>query len=289
MRGHIGDDGEVTLFNPVTATVCGVLAKPAPGPHLLISHFQRDIPIAFSANGRHLLVGNGSPVATAWDTANLQPVTTFTNAGPIRCAAFSPDNRLLLTAGVGPVRLWDASSFRLLRMFAESNMTCAVAFAPNARRFAAAGAAVDISLWDCNTGNRVGTLPGYRRWSNLSLAFSPVGDTLAAGSVEGSILLYDVNRLKLVRRFKGGAGPVSGVAFSPDGRLLAACGIGGTVKLWKTDAEYPVATVASGINWPISVAFSPKGDLLAVGSRERNVRLFRAADIAVLREVTSLK
>jgi hypothetical protein len=67
----------------------------------------------------------------------------------------------------------------------------------------------------------------------LSAAFAPDGKTLAAGSWDSTVYLWDVATGKEIRRLAAQDGLVNVVAFSRDGTTLASNGMSGTLRLWE--------------------------------------------------------
>ncbi|MEH2282559.1 MAG: hypothetical protein V7K90_14730 [Nostoc sp.] len=81
-------------------------------------------------------------------------------------------------------------------------------------------------------GNLLQTLTGHSS-GVFSVAFSSNGQTLASGSSDNTIKLWDVRKGNLLQTLTGHSYSVHSVAFSPDGQTLASGSGDKTIKIWQ--------------------------------------------------------
>ncbi|MGW0435459.1 WD40 domain-containing protein [Micromonospora sp. NPDC003197] len=133
-----------------------------------------------------------------------------------------------------------------------------------------------IGLW-ASLGSRPDrTLTGHTDVVT-SVAFSLDGKTLATGSRDMTVRLWDVATGKSAAALTGHTESVESVAFSPDGKILASGSGDKTVRLWDVASGATTATLTGHNGWITSVAFSPDGRTLATGNGDDTVRLWEVA------------
>src|SRR5262249_36124571 len=98
-----------------------------------------------------------------------------------------------------------------------------------------------------------------------SVAFAPSGHLLASASNDKTILLWDVDKRRVLRSLSGHTDHVNSVAFNADGRTLASGGDDKTVRLWDLEIETPLLTLTPS-SAVYSVAFRPDGKTFAAGT-----------------------
>ncbi|MHC4955643.1 MAG: WD40 repeat domain-containing protein [Planctomycetota bacterium] len=151
-------------------------------------------------------------------------------------------------------------------------------FAPDLR--SAAAMKRKVSVVDLASGNVWTVFDGHGDaafWSQQgasALAFSPEGDKIATGGMQGYVRIWtsDSGRERLA--FRAHEGRVSAVGWSADGNWLATSGADGRVCIWDALRGHEIAKLGEGRrSRATALAFSPRGGVLAT-SQDTHLELW---------------
>ncbi|MDZ8054630.1 MAG: protein kinase domain-containing protein [Aulosira sp. ZfuVER01] len=129
------------------------------------------------------------------------------------------------------------------------------------------------------------TLIGHSSSVN-SVAFSPDGKTLAIGSDDKTIKLWNLETGELIRTLTWRDFDfdfVTSIAISPDGKTLASGSFNKTIKLWNLATGELIRTLTGHSSYINSVAISPDGNTLASGGKDKTIKLWNLATGELIR------
>jgi len=173
------------------------------------------------------------------------------------------------------VELQDATlSGALMRecVFTETfDAITAVAISRSGQYWAAASQRGEVQVWR-EAGQTLHLAWQAHTDMVWALAFSPDERTLASGSFDNSVKLWDVESRALLWSGWHTKGPTC-LAFAPDGSLLASGEYGATVRLWDAKLGTPLQELLHP-SVVFSLAWSPDGRLLASGDVAGTIRLW---------------
>jgi WD40 repeat protein len=224
--------------------------------------------VAWDDTGQ-LAAGQADGVAAIWTLPAPELLTG--NASTV--VEYSPDGKTMAVGG-SSVQLWNVASRSLIatRPLAGGASVNGMSYSPTAPLLAVAYSDGTVAILDPRTLAPVGqpfrvTATGYA----ASLAFSPDGATLAAGTDNGTLQLWSVAspaHPRLLATEQDSGAPVSTVRYAPDGHTLAAASRDGGIRLWNVASPAsPVpdgAPLAEAPGHPVGLAFTPDSTVLAV-------------------------
>jgi WD40 repeat protein len=234
--------------------------------------------LAYSPDGKLLASGGRDWVARLWEPDSGKQLHAFeavthlsmpvTHLGWVLSVAFSPDGKVLATAGDyrdQMIRLWDVRTGKHLRTIeGHRGHVTSVAFSPNGKMLASGGADETIRFWNWETGRETRQLRGHTGRINC-ICFAPDGKRLASGGADRAVRLWDVLTGRVVQPLPALDGEVNAIAFTRDGKVVALGGNAPAIKLADPVSGAEIRRLNGFSGLVFSLAFSPDGKTLAAG------------------------
>ena len=238
--------------------------------------------VAFSPDGKTFATANEDVAAVQlWEVSTGDLISTLTIPRPEtdppwdRRGAidltFSPDSKTLAIATAGEhsyLQLWDVHTGKIISRLAEHSEQAALPVNDKVFIDLRSGG---IQLRDVNTGEVVQDVT--KVWMNLiehireiggveAFSISPDATTVATGSNDGSLQLWNLYTGNPISTLTGHTGSVNALAFTEDGTVLASSSEDKSIRLWDVRAGAQLLTLTEHINSGKELKYDSEGTTL---------------------------
>jgi WD40 repeat protein len=187
--------------------------------------------VRMSLDGEWVAAGSYGGRVMIWTLSGKDVVDIKASQKNLSSVAFSPDVKMLATAGLGDdILLWSLPSGTSLATLSGHRIAVgSLTFVGEGRFLVSLGYEQTIKFWNTETWQAARTLrpaAGVR-----GMAFSPDEKTIAL-SMESKVQLWSAEDWALRAELPISTKAVNGMAFSPDGRWLAVGAADGMIRIW---------------------------------------------------------
>lgn len=260
------EDGTVVVWNAIS------------GQALYTYHSPSSVvtSLAWSPDSNRIVSGGSDGVAQVWDATSGGNVLNHHMAfGAVYAVAWSPDGKFIASGAVS-VEIWDAATGKLVRSLSSTSVfgPTDLQWSPDSKRLAVGlDGNLGAQIWSMTTGKM---LLSYRPPTQLrTLAWSPNGQFIASGDVNGTIQVWNSKSGARVTTYKGhtqGTG-ISGVHWLPDGQRVVSGSRDGTVQIWNATTGKKLFTYKDPSGDVEAMAVSPDGSYVVTGGIDHKERV----------------
>ena len=160
-----------------------------------IGHTAGVTSVTFSPDGNLLASSSNDKTVRIWDVSTGSNITTlYGHLDRVHCVDFNDDGSILASCGKdNSIIFWDMSSGDSTVIHsAHREAVRKIAFSKDGKYLVSCGGWDDpiVRIWNVSTGEMIKTLIGHG-YVVLDVAFTPDGKTLATGSPDGTVMLWD--------------------------------------------------------------------------------------------------
>lgn len=213
-----------------------------------VGHTDVIYAVAIHPNGKTALSGSADHRLTLWDLDTGKPIRHFAgHTAAIYTLAINPDGQTALSGGADHhLCHWDLTTgVRLQRITGAMNIPDPniikdqrqhygpihdVVFIGNKRQAITVSEDRYFILWDLETGHSLNW--SYSDAGLLCISLLPNEKTAVLGTLDGRLIIYDLDRWRITSQILGHQGRIMALALAPNGRQILSASADHQLRWW---------------------------------------------------------
>jgi len=210
-------------------------------------------------------------------------INTFLHGEVVCAVTLSDPTNFVYTGGRGCVKVWNIANpgihgpVTILDCLKSDSYIRSIKLLPGGKSLVIGGEADALSIWDLEgpTPRMKGELKSEAP-ACYAISISPDAKLCYSCCSDGTVAVWDIHNMKLIRQFQGHADGASCIDLSDDGNKIWTGGLDNTAKCWdpREGRQLNQFEFSSQI---FCLGHSPMGDWLAVGMENSSVEVMNTS------------
>jgi WD40 repeat protein/transcriptional regulator with XRE-family HTH domain len=277
-------DHTVRVWDITAARESILIPSPPYGSHLVFPSPDGSQIMSFDLTRNAIIIQDG--------LSGKELFTLKSTKGQIIGSAYSPDGKLVGAVNDnGQALIWDSKTGKQVATITDPTIPSSGVFSPDGSLIASGHSNGEINIWNVKSGKVIQSLqkpipnsaPNLLNYQISSLMFSPDGNDLISGDMNGLVIVWDVKTGKKLMTLTEQEGAsiearqgINWIAYSPNGKYVAVASERNFTSVFNASTGKVFLTLKGHTADVRSVSFGPDGRLIATSSTDGTTRVWNA-------------